>query len=369
MVGIEYFHKIITKYGLEPATKRGLPLFTFDCIVSSYNKPLKRLLGFTYGKAMAAIGGKNKFYAMLNESYIAAKMGEFLEKNFNYLDKKIFSLTDKIFDTTKQQIKIIDKIIHSQPKHCLKVITEIYPKYFLGVALYNCFWRYLGEESSKGKLSSSLVKRIGIKRNKFTKLYPEIEKKLQLCISSISRESDFDGDLLRYSTLDEMKSYLKTGKLAKSLLKKLVQRRRGYFYLFVAKTGQKYILTDKKIIKKIKNKFFKISKTASSFKGHTAYPGLVRGLVYNLDNPRISQSKIKFILVASMTHPKDTALIAESAAIVTNEGGILSHAAIISRELKKPCIIGTKIATKVLKDGDKIEVDANKGVVQIIKRK
>ena len=51
-------------------------------------------------------------------------------------------------------------------------------------------------------------------------------------------------------------------------------------------------------------------------------------------------------------------------AIVTDTGGITSHAAIVSRELGKPCIAGTKIATKVFKDGDLIEVDANKGIVK-----
>ena len=54
-------------------------------------------------------------------------------------------------------------------------------------------------------------------------------------------------------------------------------------------------------------------------------------------------------------------------AIVTDEGGITSHAAIISRELGIPCIVGCKIATKALKDGMKIEVDTEKGIVRILK--
>jgi pyruvate,water dikinase len=58
----------------------------------------------------------------------------------------------------------------------------------------------------------------------------------------------------------------------------------------------------------------------------------------------------------------------KATAFVTDAGGILSHAAIVAREMKKPCIIGTGVATKVLKDGDLVEVDANKGVVKIIKR-
>jgi len=60
--------------------------------------------------------------------------------------------------------------------------------------------------------------------------------------------------------------------------------------------------------------------------------------------------------------------IKKASAIVTNVGGITCHAAIVSRELKIPCIIGTKIATKVLKDGDLVEVDAQKGIVKILKR-
>ncbi len=49
-------------------------------------------------------------------------------------------------------------------------------------------------------------------------------------------------------------------------------------------------------------------------------------------------------------------------AVITDLGGILCHAAIVSRELKIPCIVGTKIATKVLKNGDKIKIDAKGGV-------
>ena len=75
-----------------------------------------------------------------------------------------------------------------------------------------------------------------------------------------------------------------------------------------------------------------------------------------------------FILVANSTHPKDIQLIQKCSAMVIDEGGILSHATIISRELKKPCIVGTKIATKVFKDGDVVEVDANTGIIRKISK-
>ena len=74
------------------------------------------------------------------------------------------------------------------------------------------------------------------------------------------------------------------------------------------------------------------------------------------------------IIIASMTRPEIMPAIAKAAAIVTDEGGITSHAAIVSRELHIPCVLATKDATKVFKDGDVVEVDADKGVVKLLSR-
>ncbi|MBI5224516.1 hypothetical protein HY989_01465 [Candidatus Micrarchaeota archaeon] len=103
-------------------------------------------------------------------------------------------------------------------------------------------------------------------------------------------------------------------------------------------------------------------------KGQGASPGKVIGKVaLILSITEISKVKRGDILVASSTMPAFVPAMEKAAAIVTNEGGLLSHAAIISREFGKPCVVGTKIATKVLKDGDLVEVDANKGTVRKIK--
>jgi pyruvate,water dikinase len=58
----------------------------------------------------------------------------------------------------------------------------------------------------------------------------------------------------------------------------------------------------------------------------------------------------------------------KAGAVVTDVGGMLSHAAITSRELNVPCVVDTKIATQVLKDGDLVEVDAERGIVTILER-
>jgi phosphohistidine swiveling domain-containing protein len=72
------------------------------------------------------------------------------------------------------------------------------------------------------------------------------------------------------------------------------------------------------------------------------------------------------ILVCSVTTPDFVPLMQKAAAIVTDNGGILSHAAIVARELKKPCIVGTKNATALLSDGQRVVVDASLGTVTLL---
>jgi pyruvate,water dikinase len=69
-----------------------------------------------------------------------------------------------------------------------------------------------------------------------------------------------------------------------------------------------------------------------------------------------------------MTFPSFISAMQKAAAFVTDEGSITCHAAIIAREMKKPCIVGTKIATQILHDGDLVDVDADNGVVKIIEK-
>ncbi|MHB8830919.1 MAG: PEP-utilizing enzyme [Patescibacteria group bacterium] len=107
----------------------------------------------------------------------------------------------------------------------------------------------------------------------------------------------------------------------------------------------------------------------SDFKGETASPGMARGKVrILLLKDQLNDLKEGEILVTTMTTPDFVTAMNKAVAIITDEGGITCHAAIISREMNKPCIIGTKIASKVLHDGDEVEVDADKGIVKIIKR-
>ncbi|MEK7463630.1 MAG: PEP-utilizing enzyme [Patescibacteria group bacterium] len=106
----------------------------------------------------------------------------------------------------------------------------------------------------------------------------------------------------------------------------------------------------------------------SEVTGVSASKGRVKGTVkIVLGRADFHKMQRGDILVTSMTRPDFVPVLNKCGAIVTNEGGVTCHAAIISREMNIPCIIGTKNATKILKDGDMVEVDAEKGIVKIIK--
>jgi len=103
-------------------------------------------------------------------------------------------------------------------------------------------------------------------------------------------------------------------------------------------------------------------------KGMCASPGKAKGKVKVIHGIKEMDKMEKGnILVSSMTKPEIVTAIKKAAAIVTDEGGVTCHAAIISRELNIPCIIGTKIASTALKDNDLVEIDAEKGIVKILK--
>jgi phosphohistidine swiveling domain-containing protein len=116
-----------------------------------------------------------------------------------------------------------------------------------------------------------------------------------------------------------------------------------------------------------KQKFHRIKKKIEKLEGACACPGQVSSIVKIINLPEeIGKIKPGEIMISHATYPALVPAMKKASAIVTDEGGLTCHAAIVSRELGIPCVVGTKIATKVFKDGDKIEVDANKGIVRKI---
>ena len=89
-------------------------------------------------------------------------------------------------------------------------------------------------------------------------------------------------------------------------------------------------------------------------------------VVVNERNVKDVDTKDK-IIVTKMTDPGWVYLIVKAKGLISQKGSLLSHSAIISRELNKPSIVGVKNVTDILKDGQKIELDATSGVIKILK--
>ncbi|MEK7574897.1 MAG: PEP-utilizing enzyme [Patescibacteria group bacterium] len=131
--------------------------------------------------------------------------------------------------------------------------------------------------------------------------------------------------------------------------------------------GEEFVLTGA-VVEELSNHFNSVSvEGLKELSGSVACKGVVIGKVKVVRNvSEAGKLKEGDILVTSMTTPDFIVAMKRAGAIVTDEGGLSCHAAIVSREMRKPCIIGTKLATKLLKDGDMVEVNADIGIVRIL---
>jgi phosphohistidine swiveling domain-containing protein len=178
----------------------------------------------------------------------------------------------------------------------------------------------------------------------------------------IARRLGIIEDQLSQLTIDEVRGAL----LDKQLPNDLNERKKYALVRFKKRVYYFY----KEAYKKIESVLYKENYShINEIKGIVAYKGLVRGRARVLLTDRdLGKLEKGDILVSNMTNPSYNPAFSIVAGVVTDEGGMLCHSAIMAREFKIPCIIGTKIATQVLKDGDLVEVDANNGVVRILEK-
>lgn len=179
-------------------------------------------------------------------------------------------------------------------------------------------------------------------------------------------------DCMMFWSFDDILTYLKTGKQVSR--GDIARRKKSYTLLLqhgrvTFTTGEKSVLAQKLLIPSSQE-------TIRTLRGVVASRGHVRGRVrvIDFDDLRVVENtarsiREKFILVTGMTNPNTVPLIKKAKAIVTDEGGITCHAAIISREYNLPCIIGTRTATRDFKTGDLVDVDANQGLITLLSKR
>lgn len=234
-----------------------------------------------------------------------------------------------------------------------KVIKELNPPKEVLHAIKSLEEIIAQRDWAKGYLTRSLIS--------YHKLIDEIADRLKL-----KREDLYN---LSYTEVIDWFVY------GKILSKNEINERKRNGFALIIKKGKLEVISGKADIQKVIEREgilgpFETILAKPFFKGLSASRGVAMGVARVLEDASgISEFKEGEIIVTYMTTMEFTPIFRKAKAVVTDEGGMSCHAAIISREFKIPCIVGSKIATRVIKTGDKIEVDANKGIVKIIKEK
>jgi phosphohistidine swiveling domain-containing protein len=182
---------------------------------------------------------------------------------------------------------------------------------------------------------------------------------------AIAKKENFDSNILTCLTQQELETYLKTEKLPEESI--LKDRFNASVLLF--EDGKLNILIGEEV-DEIEKVIHEVTENSSDeeqgiLRGIPAFPGKVKAIARIIPDPYdVSEFNEGEILITGMTRPEFLPLMKRAAGIVTDVGGMLCHAALVSRELKKPCIVGTNRATRFFKDGDLLELDADKGIVK-----
>jgi len=223
----------------------------------------------------------------------------------------------------------------------------------------------IGLVPPKYKLLVELAKETVVFRDNKKKLLLIAVELMDNWLRNICKKQGWSFEIMRWLTVDEILGVIENGnknnlKLAEKYYK--AKRRIGA----MISTG--YEEVGQKDWDKIYALYFSVK--SNLVKGLAASSGIYKGIVRVVLNPVKDNKKFHQgdVLVASMTRPEYISLMSRAGAFVTDEGGISCHAAIVAREMGKPCIISTRNATKILKDGDFVEVNANLGIVKIIKK-
>jgi len=190
------------------------------------------------------------------------------------------------------------------------------------------------------------------------RLFDELLKKLHGFVQDEAKFEELSwytcDDLLKY--FDGLELSMEELELRKKMYILLLEN--GEFNLMLGNQAQDYY-----------NKYLQeeVAKNANTLSGTVASMGKAKGKVKIVIKEK-DQNKMNKgdILVSTMTTPNMTSAIKKAAAIVTDEGGLTAHAAIVSREFDIPCVVGTRFATQILKDGDMLEVDAENGIIKKI---
>ncbi len=275
----------------------------------------------------------------------------------NYLDAHEWELGVKRVKKLVKNNKIKAKIAqYKKFFSTIKILNKGDPEYFFGIYAKiteaNIFRRYLEnimEEDSQLRLMAG---QIAVLHNDARILKDRLYDKF---VSLVNKK-------IEWFLPEEIVLFIKNKKTISNEV--IAARKKSYLGWY--ERGKFSVTTDKKIISAV-NCFLKksIEVAADKIEGVGVYPGICQGKIRVIRQLKdFKKLRPGEIIACTMFEPRMAYFSAHARAIITDEGGITCHATVISRENKIPCVIGTKIATQVFKNGDLVEVDANAGVIK-----
>ena len=250
-------------------------------------------------------------------------------------------------------------------KEIVKIIKVVKKKLFEFGGFFE-FTHYIGRTDAK--LSSAQIKRLGIFHNRRKDAFLNNFNFLNTLFEKTLKDTKIINKKLNFLTVEEIIDYF-NGKIDENYINR-EQGKRMKRYICIYSNQKEKIITNNfsKEFNTIKGNI-NTNKNIESIKGSPINKGVVRGRVKIINQNTIYKKITKNnIIVTQMSTPEMTPLLRNAKALITDEGGLLCHAAIFAREFKIITILGTKIATQVLKDGDLIEVNANTGIVKKLQK-
>lgn len=182
-------------------------------------------------------------------------------------------------------------------------------------------------------------------------------------LKELAKRNNVAFDLAKYVLPDEIEEFA-NGKISSAKL----QERRDYLFINYNVHPPKMITGT--AARKAEDDLWKKSTLGQNdLNGSCACPGTVQGLARVVKSKKqLHELQPNEILVTSMTDPDFVPYLKNAIGIITDDGGITCHSAIISREMKIPCIVGTKVATRTIKTGDLLDLRAHHGLVRVLER-
>lgn len=226
------------------------------------------------------------------------------------------------------------------------------------------FTHYIGRTNVK--LTQTQIKKLSSFHDRRKDAFLNSFNFLNILFEKTLKNTKIINKKLNFLTVEEIIDYF-NGKIDENYINS-EQTKRMRQYICVYKNQSEKIITAgfNKEFSKIAMDI-KVDKSIRSIKGSPINRGVVRGKVKIItQNTSYKEVPKNTIIVTQMSTPGMTPFLRNAKALITDEGGLLCHAAIFAREFKIITILGTKIATQVLRDGDLVEVDANKGLIRKI---